>query len=420
MKYIKKIFENLENPILNKIIDYITTHANIALYQYGGDIIVERDGNKYNSKLYLTTFGKAIRFNFNKNQLVSVDVWKVYSFNSIKADYTMEFHTNSIVRIINDIYLFFTNNITAIKEDYDKKNEYDIHVGKQEKNTFLPPSKFEVKKLDMVKAAEYNKKIYNDDKLDIFKAIEYSVMQVAHNMSKFFLITGGGGFGKTTTVETVLEEIGKKYYSASGSITEAALYEILFKNRKKTNLLLLDDCDTYWGDENMINLLKAATDTKKIRRVSKLAKTYFDSFDMTDDEIEQKYKSSGKLPNSFIYEGSIICITNTDSDELAADKDTEPFLTRGLHIDVKLTKIEAINKIRSVMNNMTDINIKIKEEALEYLIFLTTNYKTKIGLNIRSYIHTLNTRISNNFPIVINGEKQQVWKLLVKEYLIKK
>lgn len=419
MKFIQSIYESIQSSILNKIIEYITKHAKITLYPYGGDILVERDGKKYKSKLYLTTFGKAIRFNFINNQLLSIDIWKSYSFNSNKADYTMDLHTNSIVRIIHDIFLFFTDNIGVVKEEFDNK-EFDIHIGTKEKVAFLIPSKYEIKKIDMDKAAEENKKMFNDDKLDVFVAIEYATMQVAHGISKFFLITGGGGFGKTTTVETALSQIGKKYYSMSGSITEAALYEILYKNRSKNNLILLDDCDSYWKSENMINLLKAATDTKQKRFISKAAKTYFDSDDMTDTEIEQKYKTSGKLPNRFEFDGSIICITNTPQAKLEANDEAAPLLTRGLHIDVQLTKVQAIAKIKSVMNKMLDVDTDIKEEALEYLILLTTNYETKIGLNIRSYIHTLNTRIYNDYPVVINGEKIPVWKLLVKEFLVKK
>lgn len=425
MKYIKSIYESLNQLPLEVIVNYISKKSNIELYPYGGTIIVERDRKKYNSFLYLTTFGKAIRFNFDKDVLSSIDIWKEYTFNSKKPDYTMEIYTQSITNILGDIYLFFQekNIINEEFDNIDKDEYYEVHKAFDEKIDFLVgKSQYKISSFNMATAKAEHVKRYSatNTRLDIFEAIKYSTLQVAHNVSHFLLILGDGGFGKTTTVKETLNDAHKKYTIIKGSITEAALYEMLFKKRDKNDLVILDDCDSWFDNANMLNIIKAATETDSDRLISKFAKTYFDSSDMSDEEIENEYIKTRKLPNSFSFNASIICITNISEGEFEKNKNTRPLLTRGLRINVGLNKLQALNKIKKVMNSMSKIDDNAKQEALDYLVFIVDNYKTKDTLNIRTYIHVLNTRLSNNFNTEINGEKMAVWKLLVNEYLIKR
>lgn len=428
MKYIKSIYESLNKSILDTIVEYISKKSDMELYPYGGTIIVERDKKKYNSFLYFTIFGKAIRFNFDKKTLSSIDVWNQYTFNSIRPDYTMEIYTDSITRILSDIYLFFQekNTINEEFDDFEKINKaeyYDVHKAFDEKVEYLVgKSQYRVSAFNMTSAqAAYNKKYSTTNtRLDIFEAIKYSTLQVAHNVSHFLLILGDGGFGKTTTVKETLNDAHKKFTIIKGSITEAALYEMLFKKRHKDNLVIFDDCDSWFDSINMLNIIKAATETEDNRQISKFVKTYFDASDMSDEEIENQYIKTKKLPNSFSFEAPIICITNKTEEELQEDSKTRPLLTRGLCVNVVLNKQQALNKIKKVINSMSKIDDKAKQEALDYLVFIVDNYKTKYTLNIRTYVHVLNTRLANNFNTVMNGEKMAMWKLLVNEYLIKR
>ncbi len=429
MKYIKSIYESLNQSPLDMIVSYISKKSNIELYPYGGTVIVERDRKKYNSFLYFTIFGKAIRFNFDNNTLASIDIWHEYTFNSTKPDYTMEIYTDSITRILSDIYLFFQEK-TVVNEEFDdafdkidKEEYYDVHKAFDEKVDYLVgKSQYRVSAFNMASAKAEHDKRYSETntRLDIFEAIKYSTLQVAHNISHFLLILGQGGFGKTTTVKDTLNEAHKKYLVIKGAITEAALYEMLFKKRHKENLIVLDDCDTWFDSVNMLNLLKAATETDSDRRISKYTKGYFDSSDMTDEEIDNEYIKTKKLPNSFSFQASIICITNKSEENLKNNAKSQPLLTRGLRVNVELNKPQALNKIRKIMDSMTNIDAKAKQEALDYLIFVVDNYQTKDTLNIRTYVHILNTRLANNFNTEIKGEKIPMWKLLVNEYLIKR
>ena len=66
-----------------------------------------------------------------------------------------------------------------------------------------------------------------------------------------------------------------------------------------------------------------------------------------------------------------------------------------------------------------EINPQMKEEALDYLIYITDNYPVKFDLNIRTLIHSINLRAGNDQLMSIGGREEPVWKLLIKKYLVK-
>lgn len=62
-----------------------------------------------------------------------------------------------------------------------------------------------------------------------------------------------------------------------------------------------------------------------------------------------------------------------------------------------------------------------KEEAFDFLVFVTNNYPTKFDLNIRTLIHAINLR-SNCRKSTIRIYwwcHKTVWKWLIKQYLVK-
>lgn len=75
------------------------------------------------------------------------------------------------------------------------------------------------------------------------------------------LICGGSGLGKSFLVEDILEnDFGLKrdldFIVYKGSMTEAGLYKVLAKYHDK--VIVLDDCDSVWGDKNAVNMLKGS------------------------------------------------------------------------------------------------------------------------------------------------------------------
>jgi hypothetical protein len=205
------------------------------------------------------------------------------------------------------------------------------------------------------------------------------------------------------------------YYIASGTCTAAALYELLFIHRHK--LLIFDDFDSVLKDDDCINLLKAALDTYPIRELSKMTKgNSFNSLGMTDQEMWDEYEITQKVPNQFKFSGNIIFISN-----IHEDKFDKALISRALHVEVRLTKKQMIERMHELMLDIRpEVDISWKLEALHHLEYLTSNYICKFDLNLRELIHFIDIRKS--FPeetITLNGKKIELWKQLAKKRIVK-
>jgi len=223
----------------------------------------------------------------------------------------------------------------------------------------------------------------------------------------------------TQTVKDTLKSLGMvtdvDYFTTTGTITTAGLYEVLFKNRHK--LIVFDDCDAVFKESDSINLLKGALDTYEVREISKMTKgNTFDSMGMSDEEIEATYQEDpSKLPNKFGFNGQVIFISN-----LPEDKFDDALLSRSLHVDVHLNKSELIERMKTLMHKISpELDDELKQEALDYLIYVTETYPVKFDLNIRTLIHSINLRAGNDEDITIGERSEKVWKLLIKKYLVK-
>jgi len=218
----------------------------------------------------------------------------------------------------------------------------------------------------------------------------------------------------TVEVTNILEETRVEYESIKGDISTAGLYETLFLNNGK--LTIFDDCDSVWKNTESINLLKAALDTKKEREISRIIKTHFDASGMKPADIMKKYKETNKLPKQFTFTGRCIFITNVKGEDM-----DPAVVSRSLHVDVNLTKDEVIERLRKILDKIfTNISHEIKEETLEFVSYLMEEFTSKFPLSIRTMIHALNIRVSNDYPIQHGDGKVQAWMPLIKQFLVKK
>lgn len=128
---------------------------------------------------------------------------------------------------------------------------------------------------------------------------------VAQKNVRSLIVAGAPGVGKTHTLEARLsaaEKSGqvKSLTTIKGSISPIGLFVQLWENREAGQVLMLDDIDAVFADEEAMNLLKGALDTTKTRRISWAKASSF----LRDNDI----------PNTFDYNGQIVFITNTDPD----------------------------------------------------------------------------------------------------------
>ena len=97
------------------------------------------------------------------------------------------------------------------------------------------------------------------------------------------IVSGPPGVGKSYGVETVLDRYGTvstlgntapKYEVCKGAMSPIGLYCKLYKLSAKDNVIVFDDCDSILLDDLSLNILKAALDSKKTRRICSVSYTH--------------------------------------------------------------------------------------------------------------------------------------------------
>jgi predicted AAA+ superfamily ATPase len=129
------------------------------------------------------------------------------------------------------------------------------------------------------------------------------------------IVVGPPGVGKSYGVIQQLEKaelfnkvrrVAPKYEVIKGAMTAIGLYATLYKHSDPNNVLVFDDCDSVLMDDLSLNILKAALDSGKKRRI------YWNS----DSSLLRKED----IPNSFDFKGAVIFITNLNFDNLKSKK----------------------------------------------------------------------------------------------------
>ncbi len=195
--------------------------------------------------------------------------------------------------------------------------------------------------------------------------------KVAAGAFNSLMISGRAGTGKTFSVEKALKDEGltadDDYIIVSGAVSTIMMFKKMFQYRNK--VLVFDDCDAVFRDENGRNILKAALDTKKIRRISYLKKSglVFDPKDFEmDPEGEFNMIENGMVPAYFDFAGRVIFISNLAKDK--ADPDGA-IRSRSILIDVNPDDVTLMERIKTLLPYLEpkDMPMKDKEEIYEFM-----------------------------------------------------
>jgi hypothetical protein len=154
-----------------------------------------------------------------------------------------------------------------------------------------------------------------DDEIDLklrkrFKVLGEMTTAAIRGAIRAMIVSGPPGLSKSFTVERVLNNAdpeGKRTVIVKGFVRASGLFKLLFDYRHANNVIVFDDCDSVFLDQDALNLLKGACDTTDKRTLTWGAETR-----MEDDNGE-------RLPRSFEFNGSIIFITNMCFDTMIAN-----------------------------------------------------------------------------------------------------
>lgn len=181
------------------------------------------------------------------------------------------------------------------------------------------------------------------------------------------VVTGAPGVGKTYTVENILNGTPDTHYDiVRGSLSAVNLYKLGYQYRKPGNVVVLDDADSIFTDEDALNILKALCDSSPVRRVHWLK----ESQALKDDDV----------PQSYDFHGSFIFISNLDFQryvDLGGNKYVPHFqalMSRSLYLDLQLHDRQAIS-------------LWVNHIATEGKLFAREGIRQEVGEKILEFIN---------------------------------
>lgn len=205
----------------------------------------------------------------------------------------------------------------------------------------------------------------------MFDNLERLTKMVGRGIQPSLVITGMAGMGKTHIVKETLKNMGLKestdFVHFKGKTTAAGLFITLYEN--SDSVIVLDDCDSVFRDDDAVNILKAALDSYDTRRISYISsKPLKDSYDQA-------------VPRHFEFTGKIIFISN-----IAQSRLDEAVKSRSFVADIAMNTTQMFTRIEQLMHKMEPrIPIAAKQEALRCMKELDEEF-AGVEINLRSFI----------------------------------
>lgn len=183
---------------------------------------------------------------------------------------------------------------------------------------------------------------------ETFLMLDKIVDACSKNIVRGLVVSGPPGIGKSFGVEKQLEAANMfrkmagqdpRYETVSGGVSSIGLYQKLYYNRGKDQVLVFDDADGVLFDEECLNLLKAALNSGDKRRICW--------------NKESRVLATEDIPENFDFEGSIIFLTNIDF---------EASIAKGSRISAHLSAIMSrCHYLDLEIGSMRDKLLRIKQ-----------------------------------------------------------
>lgn len=220
-------------------------------------------------------------------------------------------------------------------------------------------------------------------------------------------VTGAPGVGKTYTVERILEKSKQAqnttFEIVRGALSAVNLYKLAYRNRKPGNVIVLDDADSIFNDEDALNILKVLCDSSETRRVSWMK----ESNALREDDV----------PTAFDFHGAMIFISNLDFQKFVDEgknkyaKHFEAIMSRSLYLDLRL---HSRNELGIWIEHVATSSNMFKREGL-------TEAQGKAALNFirthRDQLRELSLRTVLKIVQLVKAHNK--WEPMAKVLLLK-
>lgn len=215
-----------------------------------------------------------------------------------------------------------------------------------------------------------------------FQILEDMTQMSIDGVVRGMVVTGPPGVGKSFGVEAVLDRNSLfdklagnrlRFGIEKGAASAIGLYKLLYNYADNKSVLVLDDCDSVLYDETSLNLLKAALDSSKKRRLSW----------NTDSALLRREG----IPDSFEFKGSVIFITNLKFDKVRgkiADH-LAAIMSRCHYLDLTMdSDREKLLRVRQIVKDgmLNEYEFTAEQEA-EIVDFMVENQSKLREVSLR-------------------------------------
>ena len=209
---------------------------------------------------------------------------------------------------------------------------------------------------------------------------------VARGVVRGLVISGPPGIGKSFGVEKQLATAnmfrtlaGKDplYEIVSGGVSAIGLYQKLYYNRGKSQVLVFDDCDGALLEEECLNLLKAALNSGDKRRICW--------------NKESRVLATDDIPEAFDFEAGIVFLSNIDFDRSIAKGSRiaahlAAIMSRCHYMDLEIGSLrDRLLRIKQVVRDGMLVSYEFSPHQEQDIIsFITDNAEFMREVSLRS------------------------------------
>ena len=222
------------------------------------------------------------------------------------------------------------------------------------------------------------------------------------------IVSGPPGVGKSYGVEQQMEKASlfdqltnsrTRYEVVKGAMTALGLYAVLYKYSDPKNVLVFDDCDSVFADDLALNILKAALDSGKSRKICW--------------NSDSSLLNREGIPNSFEFKGSAIFITNLKFDNIKSKKLQD-------HLEALQSRCHFLDL---TIDNARDKMLRIKQVDRDCTDGLFADYKFKNGESEMIFdfmeenadkLREISMRMALKIADLFKIQKNDNWKVLAE------